>query len=283
MNEHTERTVSQRFELLTKVGAAGIAFLYLCGFLVVSVHLSEFGVYSVELLRGQYLAAGVLSLTPLCLTYFVVALLHTSLSGFRFGPLPGSGWLRAKYVLVLTFGVLWEIFKVFAVSSPLVDGFASIFVPGVHDILWSHWRVISWLTIQSMFLVWCAIKMQWLASRSDNGETHGIKRTFPLAFLGAVSVFTFFAYMSYFANRLYSEIPFAIGGGKPQTVLFLMKQNHDGAPAPVVQGQSGERSIPYKLILETDTTYSVLSEVETENAIQFNHDAVNGYVILKDR
>src|SRR5207248_2781287 len=101
MNEKTGRATYQKLEFVMRFGTSGLAFLYLCGFLVVSIHLSGYGIYSIALLRGQYLSAGVLSLGPLCLTYVVVALLHTSLERFPFGPTPASGWQRAKHILLL--------------------------------------------------------------------------------------------------------------------------------------------------------------------------------------
>jgi hypothetical protein len=121
------------------------------------------------------------------------------------------------------------------------------------------------------------------ASRLNTQELHqDIRQTFPIVFPLALCVLTFFGYMSYFARSLYSEIPFAIGGGKPQTISVLVKQNHDRASAPVVLEQlGGARSIPYRLVLETDLTYTVLSGVPKEGAIQLNRDSVAGYIILE--
>jgi hypothetical protein len=282
MNDESQWTITRKFELLTKIGAAGLAFLYLCGFLVVMVHLSTYGVYSIALLRGQYLAAGVLSMGPICLTFFIFARLHTTFEGFPFGLLPASGWSRLKRVFQLLFIIMWEVISIFALCSFLIDGFASVFVPTVRDILFSHLKVFSWLTVQSIMLFFFAVKAWQISSNPATHDKEGVRKTFPLAICLSTSVFFFFAYLSYFARHVYAEIPFAMGGGKPQTVLFLTRRSDDGVTFPQASGQPNNRSIPYKLILETDSTYTVLPENTSENAIQFNRDAVTGYIILKD-
>jgi hypothetical protein len=281
MLDYMENTISKDFEFLTRVGAASLAFLYLCGFLVVSIHLSSYGVYSIALLRGQYLVAGVLSLGPLCLTVLIFARLHTSFEGFPVGLLHASGWSGTKQIFRLVFALLWEAITIFALCSFMIDGFASIFMPNVRDILPSHWRVFSWITAQSMLFIFFLMRT-WQVSRGrSTHDSQGIRKTFQLAFLAACSILFFLVYLSYFARRLYSEIPFTIGGGKPQTVVFLTKQNDK--QFTLLAEQSSGRSIPYELLLETDLAYTVLSDVATENAIQVNREAVAGYVILKDR
>jgi hypothetical protein len=159
MGENTERTTSANIEFLTKLAATFLGFVYLCGFLVVSIHLSEYGVYSIALLRGQYLAAGIMSLSPLCLTYFIAAVFHTSFVGFPFGPFPTSGWLRVKKIVYLIWKTAWGLFKRFAASSLFIDGFVAVFVPTVRDLLLSHWRVFLWITLLSMIFAITAVQI----------------------------------------------------------------------------------------------------------------------------
>jgi hypothetical protein len=281
MLDNIESTISKNFEFLTKVGAASLAFLYLCGFLVVSVHLSSYGVYSIALLRAQYLAAGVLSLGPLCLTFLIFARIHTSLEGFPSILLSGAEPSGKRHIFRLAFALLWEAITIFALCSFMIDGFASVFVPNVRDILLSYWRIFAWITVQSMLFIFFFMRT-WQVARSRNmHDSQGNRKTFQLAFLGAGSVLFFFLYLSSFARRLYSDIPFAIGGGKPQTIVFLTKQNDK--QSTLLREQSTGKSVPYKLLLETDLTYTVLSDVATENAIQVNRETVAGYVILKDQ
>jgi hypothetical protein len=284
MKGKAESTGAVSIELFMKVVGFAIGFTYLCGFLVVTIHLSEYGVSSISLLRTQYLAAGVLSLGPLCLTYVVAAMFYSSFEGFSFGRVPASGWPRLRGIVSMAGTVVWGLCKIFAVSSAIVDAAASIFVPTVKGLLLSHWTVFAWLTVESVVFTLVLMKTLRLAIRFGVEELHqDVKKILPAILLGAFSVLLFLAYMNYFARRLYSEIPFAIGGGKPQPVAFLLRQDPRGGPAPLVPDESGKRSIPYRLVLETDASYTVLSEVAKERAIQFNHDAVQGYVVLRER
>jgi hypothetical protein len=45
--------------------------------------------------------------------------------------------------------------------------------------------------------------------------------------------------------------------------------------------KTGDRSVPYSLILETDNAYTVISQGSNEQAMQFNREAVEGYIVLK--
>ena len=92
----------------------------------------------------------------------------------------------------------------------------------------------------------------------------------------------FLGYLSYFTFRVYSQIPFWAGGGKAQTIAFLLKVDSKAEVSPVSPDKATQdRSIPYKLILETDTSYIVLSENPKEKAIKVNRDAVAGFVVLE--
>jgi hypothetical protein len=59
-------------------------------------------------------------------------------------------------------------------------------------------------------------------------------------------------YMAFFAGRTYSQIPYAIGGGKPLQVEFLLHGQKSAERVPLTADSSGDKSIPYNLILETN-------------------------------
>jgi hypothetical protein len=216
------RNTSEKIEVLTRVGATGLGFLYLCGFLVVSIHLSRYGVYSIALLRGQYLAAGIFSLGPLCLTYFVAAMLHTSFKGFPVPTIPLSGWPWVRRTLSLLWKLAWGFFAVYVVSDMAIKAVVSVFVPSARDILWSHFFALSWLTLLSVGLTWAVVNVWGFATSLTVRELRqDIKRIPPIVVHTIFSVVILVGYLSVFARHLYSEIPFAIGGGKPQTVIYL--------------------------------------------------------------
>jgi hypothetical protein len=85
-------------------------------------------------------------------------------------------------------------------------------------------------------------------------------------------------YIRYFSTSIYSAIPSAVGGGRPQDVIFLLDKEH-GEP-PVTADSSGIRSVPYQLLLKTDSTYVVQSHKAGEKAIEFRQESVKGMVTL---
>ena len=48
-------------------------------------------------------------------------------------------------------------------------------------------------------------------------------------------------------------------------------------------GGSGSRSLPYQLLLKTDTTYVVQSQANGEGAIEFRQDVVKGMIMLQQQ
>jgi len=104
-----------------------------------------------------------------------------------------------------------------------------------------------------------------------------------VALASAVSLLFFFLYVGYFVENTYSQIPYAIGGGKPMSVEFLFRSQSDKEVTHLVAGPSGNESIPYRLILETTSTYIVASSRAGEQAIQINRDAVAGYIVLSSK
>jgi hypothetical protein len=283
MSDNSERPALPNYEALAKISALVLGFVYICGFLVVSIYLAGYGVHSIALLRPQYLAAGFLSVTPIWLTYVIIALFFTSFEGFPHGPLPPSGRPRIKRIWNLSWQVIWALLKIYVVASALVDVLAVTFVPSARYVLLSHWRQFSFITLQAMVFTLFLTRIVRAARHFSVHELQqDIKKTLPVILLSAFCVFSFLGYISYFAQRLYPEIPLAIGGGKPESVAFLLKQHTEGMGAPVIPDKSGTRSIPYRLVLETDASYTVLSEATHERAVQFNRDAVLGYVILEE-
>ena len=86
------------------------------------------------------------------------------------------------------------------------------------------------------------------------------------------------AYIRCFSTTVYPVIPSTVGGGRPQGVVFLLDKER-GVP-PVMPDGSGARSVPYKLLLKTDSTYVVQSQKEGEKAIEFRQESVKGMVTI---
>ncbi len=289
MPEQSGQDLGKTIDLVVKATAIVLSALYILGYLVVSLHLAEFGIHSVALLRIQYLTAGVFSLGPLFLIYLLSSLAR---SGFeklfvgelRLGPFPTSSRQRIRWTCIALLRIGWGLLQILIVAGVVIDGMASIFVPGVHeDLLWRHpWifmRLVRDSALTVLGTLWVRREMNFLnkEERGLNFKT-ATQVGLPLAF----SVFFFLAYTKQFSQNVYPEIPFAIGGGKPESVVFLLKHDKSLGSAPVVRDKMSDRSIPYSLILETDNSYAVISKDGGERAVQFNREAVEGYVVMRD-
>ncbi len=198
---------------------------------------------------------------------------------FRLGSIPTSVWPRIRWASLALLRIAWGFLQIFVLASIIIDGIASIFVPGIQDLLWRHPWIFVRLTRNSAIV---ALGVLWARRAIGllNDEERGInfKTSVQVGLPATLLIFFFFAYMKQFSQDVYSKIPFALGGGRPQSVVFLLKQGPESPP--VVRDRTGDRSIPYSLILETDNAYAVISQDSNEQAIQFNREAVEGYVVL---
>lgn len=278
-----ESPASAKLELSAKfAAAAALALAYVCGFLVVTLHLSEYGIYSISIFRGQYLAAGVLSFGPLYLAYFVVAVFHIQFKKFSLSNLPSSGWPKVNEFCRMLGQVVWSLLSIYVFLTAFIGGVISIFVPTFRGLSLTHWRILSWLIVQSVVFGVILQKIWQEATRLRFDELqHDFRKGILLILRLTLRFVILLGYLSYFTQRVYPEIPFWIGGGKPESVVFLLKGGTGERTAPLTKDVSGNRSIAYKLILETDTSYIVLSEISKERAIKFNRDEVAGYVIVE--
>lgn len=273
---------------LTKLSLFVLGVLYVSGFVVVLIHLSRYGVFPVEFLRTQYVATGALALAPIVLAHFFLAYLYRELKGVSFSSLSAS-WPRKIFQVVwTTIKSAGKVLLVFGFCGYwLVDVVVSIFTTSAGPepkILWNQRGMFLILALLSFGIVACLAWARSLLSDLRAKEPSHFLDTLSsivLAVTGALVLSLF--YMAFFAGRAYPQIPYAIGGGKPLQVQFLLHGQKNPETAPLVADSSGGKSVPYSLILETSDVYVVLSPYTNERAIQINRDAVGGYIILPDK
>jgi hypothetical protein len=250
---------------LSKYVAAAVGVLYLLGFLVVSAHLSRYGISSFSVLQLQYLIAGVWVLGP---PVALVSIVHSALKfEERATPdTPGKfNWRRFLFSLFLPaipYALFWGILAsipgvlleiTWGIGIRLYLFFLAAESSG--QILWMSWRVHT-------------EKETWLVNRQAV--------PFHLTLLLTIVL----AYVLWFGARIYPLIPFSLGGGRPLTVAFIEgeKKLPDGIKADL----SLKRSIPYKLLVTTDKSYVVLSQDTNEKSIEVSRDSVAGIVVLEE-
>jgi hypothetical protein len=275
-------------ESLTKFSLFLLGVLYVCGFAVVLIHLSYYGVFPVEFLRTQYVAAGALALAPVLLAHFFLAYLYHELKGVKFSPLPDSWLRRIFHVVWVTVKSAWKVAVVFAFCGyVLVDLVVSIFLtsPGPEPkLLWNQRGMFLVLALLSFGIAGClAAAREFIGALRRKEAEHPLHMLSVIVLLVTGALLFSFFYMAFFAARAYPQIPYAIGGGKPLQVEFLLHGQKNPESVPLLADPSGDKSIPYSMILETADVYVVLSPNPKERAIQINRDAVAGYIILPDK
>ena len=272
---------------LARVVVGVVGFIYAVGFLVVTFHLAAFGVAPVTWLRPQYLLAGIWCLLPPVWVVCGLAIIATGVlePWVRVSTEVPQRTRRARYVMGGVQGLLLG-FCVFAFLSFAVD---SVVSPSsiAHPKLWTPGSVIAmrlcFLCLLStagmlcgVFLVYGAMKPIRKDQRIDQQIMAISVGIFALVFTLQIAI----TYVRYFSAAVYSAIPLTYGGGRPQSVVFLIDRA-DQRSSPIIPDSSGTRSIPYNLVLVTESNYVVESPSKSELAIEFKQDSVHGLIVLR--
>jgi MFS family permease len=267
---------------VSKIVVGGVGALYVIGFLVVTFHVAQFGFVSVSWLRPQYLLAGIWCLLPLLL--FISDLAFVGLQivepWIKYSNVVSKRTRRYRYVK----SVIQGLAGMFAAT-----GFVSILILWATGqpvkATWSPSTVIA-LKLAGLCLaafVLGTLGITWLTAAAESEETR-TDRFVARFSLGTVvclmALAVGIAYIRYFSIAVYSAIPSTLGGGRPQTVVFLLDRSHSDPP-PVAADGSGSRSVSYHLLLKTDNTYVVQSQTNGEGAIEFRQDSVKGMIMLQ--
>lgn len=268
-----------------KIGAAIVGIIYTLGFLVVSLHLSQFNIVPFTLFRIQYLVSGLWLLFPLAaiaVPFFWIAAAFehrfslTALSARSIWKVILRILVRFAMSLFVAAGWLGILVAVFNISNPkLVERWFSgvdvEFLLGYIGVVFLFSLGIFVLTL----FAWLLLHKIKLSTITENLSD--------LVWGGAVTSFTiviFFSYVGHFANEFYPRIPASIGGGAPVTVQFVLKNSEGAIDATILAAQEGRFiSNSYDLILQTNEVYVVLMPGASNNTVLvLNKDEVRGVI-----
>jgi hypothetical protein len=293
---------------LARIGVGIVGLLYALGFLVVTFHLSQFGVAPVTWLRPQYLLAGIWCLLPNLL--FTAALAFAALQFTE-------PWIRGSMVVPRKTRIGRHIFGAIQGLGGLFAAFTFISI-AVMKVLGlptdngrHRWGLSEVITLKlaafSFATAVCAViaisAFSNLGFRVSAGAipvaptisspespkeprlaSMRFDRSVALGSLGTLGAFASLAFILFYVHSfsvsVYSAIPSTLGGGRPQRVVFLI-DNTVQRTAPLVVDGSGSRSVPYNLLLITDSSYVVESPAKGELAIEFKQDSVRGMIVLR--
>jgi hypothetical protein len=291
---------------LARIGVGIVGLIYALGFLVVTFHLSQFGVAPVTWLRPQYLLAGIWCLLPALL--FAVGL---AFAGIQFA----EPWIRGSMVVPRKTRIYRRIMGAIQGLFSLVAAFVFIssaisFAVGPTFDGQYRWGPSSVITLRLAGLSFAAaVSAGYAIGMFYNLNTLGdVPSARPTALippeswhehpwgsmrwdrwvalvsfglLGAFGSLCFIVlYILAFSVTVYSAISPTYGRGRPQRVVFLIEGGIQ-RNAPLVVDSSGTRSVPYNLLLTTESSYVVESPAKGELAIEFKRDSVRGMIALR--
>jgi len=228
----------EQIEQWSKIAVASVAIVYVLGFVVHTLYLGSYGVAAVNLLRAQYILAGVWLLAPLvliggCFAWVIFVREQDAEMGVKKTSVP---------VAIVTY-----IVGVLAASTPFLR---FVYVPqlGARD-AFAFVMILLFLFASSGYVVY--------ASRS--GPNVSVARRLGVA---VFATFTFLAYTSRFATLLYPAISSVVGGGKPATVRFVVDAKDE---LPIDPKQK------YPLLVATERSIVVL---DRGHATEISRDKV---------
>ncbi len=248
--------------ILRFVGTS-VAVAYSLGFLVVARHLSRYGASTFSLLQTQYLVAGIWTVTPPIL----FALVQRTAERFR-----DKAWQFA----ISTWYKPFLIPAVTGIPFGLLVGTLSLLLGGFEGFTWKLFARMWFFYV----LLAGAADLAWMSWKSTKESERWYVGRHAVPFYLTVLFLGILAYASNFATMFYPLIPYSLGGGKPRTIVFIPSK--DGLPTGIAKDNSSGKSVPYRLLTETDRSYVVISPTTNEESIEIGRDTVQGMVVLKE-
>jgi hypothetical protein len=262
-----------------------IGTIYLLGYAVVAFHLAGYGASSLDLIKAQYLAAG-LWLSCVLIAYFgglqgIRSAMGKLEMGARPGFRQGGGLielmlsLSANLVLALIFGVLVIMFRYFPPPSERGKEFS--------EIVWREAPLLARL-VASMALLDIVYRFRgWFGKRAE--EANRSRQNWMLAWFFAtiLTIFGFANCLYLFAVSIYRTIPFSLGGGQPRQVVFWLGAGTGPSDSFLERDGAKPYSVPYELLVESESSLVVISPKDGQRAIEFDRKAVGAVFVLGKR
>jgi hypothetical protein len=249
------------WESIGKLGAAVLGLMYVVGILTVNTYLYRIGATEFSLVQAQYIYTGALTIAPICLC---------SLS-----PIFAFFMLRAR-------DIDEELKRSQRKSQSRPT---SINLVGFKAGRWINVVVFALLPLTLILLtdpagdiysrIWVGVQMYWISGSTGiisfglvlvlSGRQKLRTRQIPRSVL-AFSIGIFLAiytswYLSFFTERIYTNVPGQFGGGKPTIgqFLFFTERVFAAHELGIELTDSSNLSKPMSLLFESDKSFVVLA------------------------
>jgi hypothetical protein len=206
------------------------------------------------------------------LGYAVVAF---HLAGYGASSLDLMLSLSANLVLALIFGVLVIMFRYFPPPSERGKEFS--------EIVWREAPLLARL-VASMALLDIVYRFRgWFGKRAE--EANRSRQNWMLAWFFAtiLTIFGFANCLYLFAVSIYRTIPFSLGGGQPRQVVFWLGAGTGPSDSFLERDGAKPYSVPYELLVESESSLVVISPKDGQRAIEFDRKAVGAVFVLGKR
>jgi len=275
--------------VLDRAGRAlpiALAALYVIGFLIVGIYLASFGASTLELFKVQYLAAGFWCTVPIAVFLLFCAPFRSAMSAavrmmeLHFEQMR-TGW-RAFIVTMLVelfadLGALIFLTSFWARES-LTKSFFKVSFAG------NGIRSISPGALALLYVPIIIVSLGLVARRSipyaPSWEFMILPRKYITGLMDILCIFIIGLWLAIFAKKVYPKIPFSLGGGEPRTVVFVLNEGPNQTQGFLVRDGNGPQTVPYKLLLENEGSFVVLSLVDGQKAIEFDRKSVAAVIVL---
>jgi len=274
---------------LTANSAAVLGGLYALGFFVDLLHLSRFGVLSVNLLRAQYVLAGVWLILPLGLAAAILFIGITTCiyeynETFRIAVPPLSSpdaphhWILIDAIVT---GSATGIGLAMAAAAIFMRALESL---GQPDLLWSAILRPLPFALLVILIAACLTLSEHLLR--EGRDLTGARLEEPLLgppwwlVLGAFLMAIMVAYMTNFSRKVYPQIPAELGGGQDQrvTLSFESAAIESTVTSRVYAARvRGAARDEFRLLLVTDRSIYLVGE--NSSAVEVPRECIRALVV----
>lgn len=255
MNESKSKSsledIKNAVEVIGKVTLGVVAVCYVIGLVVVNVYLNKYGIYSLSLLRLNYISAGIWALIPILIPLSAILIIR----------------LRSEVSPVIFWGYLLSFIPLLSVLVPVA--IALRFDPS------PYWLLVIFTGIYlSLLLIMLAESIKEHLYSKDLSKH---------VFIGVLPVLIIIvSHTAIFANSVYGTIPSQIGGGSPKKVQFIVAAENEVRKALTDSGvlftknesqQDTNKTEPVLLLFVTDQECVVLIK-GASTAVSIRRDMV---------
>lgn len=245
-----------------------LGLLYFLGLIVNLIYFAQYGISTISLLKLQYILAGFWALFPILIVLFVFSWLfhtHTSKDYTK----TGSYFISMLVPIALLLGLFYYTYSIYHPSYIVYSETKN----GIY-----YMNFIGTLISSIIFIP------IYIISFYGTFKKYNIHQNIKLLSLYVIAGFILFiGYLGAFSYTLYENIPIGYGGGKPETVQFIIKDEKDKTSLPIELASSSNKSISYKLLLETDKTYVILPNNNQVKSIELSRDLFAGIIYLSEQ